>query len=460
MATRTNRREFARRAAASAAAGCMILAGGCSVRSFLANERLRVGLVGLGHRGSWFVQCMPRIGEEVVALCDVDLERAAEAFAAIPAAAQYQDYRRMLDEMDDRLDAVVVATPDHTHTVISAAAMRQGKHVYCEKPIARTVHEARTLRALAAETGLVTQMGNQGMATDEFRRTIERIEEGALGEIREAHVWYVFGGSGFPERPGETPPVPDHLLWDVWLGPALDRPYHPSYLSDWWSWRDFCGGIVGGGGSHSINVVFMGLKLGTLWEAKGQGTIRIEADAAQRTDAGFPHWQTIRYDIPARGDLPPLTLYWHNGPQENLRERGVWERLEKIAGRDLVWTDDSWTPESGTLLVGSRGVIHTNAHNSRCVFLPAADFPEPLGPPQRLPRSGSHEREWVRACKGGTPPLSQFSHSGPAMELLILGNVANLVEGPIEFDPRAMRILNHDQADRLLRPPYREGWSV
>jgi hypothetical protein len=175
----------------------------------------------------------------------------------------------------------------------------------------------------------------------------------------------------------------------------------------------------------------------------------------------LPGWQIVRFKIPKRGAIPAATIHWYNGPEPELVRLGVWARLEKIAGRPLEWTDNSWTPRSGTLLVGSKGVVHTNAHNSVCALLPEKDFPSPIGPPQRLPHSPGHEREWFQACRGeGPAPLSSFDHSGPAMELLLLGNVASLCEGPLEFDPAAMKIVNNAAADALLRPEHRQGWSL
>jgi hypothetical protein len=425
--------------------------------------------VGVGNRGRGFLRSIPRVGENLVAVCDANRKRAEEAAAKAPQARRHQDFRRMLDEMDRQIDALVIATPEHTHAVIAARAMMRGKHVYVEKPIAHDVTEARQLREIARQQKVATQMGNQGMATDSFRRTLELIQEGAVGEIREVHVWYVFGGSGPIARPKESPPVPEHLDWDLFVGPAPMRPFHPNYLGGWGAWRDFGTGCLGGGGSHSINLAFKALKLGTLWEGKtAQGTIRVETEIPQPCPENFPRWQIVRFDFPARGPLPPVRIHWYNANESELRAQGIWQRLEKIAGRDLEWKDHSWTPRSGTLLVGSKGVVHTNAHNSVCALLPAKSFPDSGGPPRTLPRAPAHgehgvpghEREWIRACKGGPAPYSCFDHSGPAIELLLLGNVASLVRQPLEYDPLALKIVNSPEADRLLRPEHRRGWTL
>lgn len=315
------------------------------------------------------------------------------------------------------------------------------------------------LRRLATEYQVASQMGNQGMATDSFRRTCELIQDGVIGEVREVHVWFVFGGAGPRELPEGQQPVPDYLNWDVWLGPLAFRPYHPAWM--WGIWREVGAGNLGYNGSHGVNLAFKSLRLGALWGVNGQaeGTIRVQAEPAEISPNTFPRWQTIHYDLPARGELPPLRLHWYNAPRDELERQGIWQRLEKIAGRSLVW-EQSWTPESGSLIVGSRGVVHTNAHNSICQLLPESDFPDPVGPPQRLPQVPGHERDWMAGCRGEHSPLSHFDHSGPALELLLLGNVASLYPEPLEFDPQACRIVNHAEADRQLHPPRRDGWEM
>jgi hypothetical protein len=207
-------------------------------------------------------------------------------------------------------------------------------------------------------------------------------------------------------------------------------------------------------------MAFKGLNLGALWDGKGQGPIRVESEIPEACPETFPRWQVCRFDIPARGALPPAQIHWYNGPEQELKRQGIWGRLEKIAGRSLEWKDGSWTPRSGTLLVGTRGVVHTNAHNSVCNLLPEADFPNGGGPPQSFQSVAGHQQEWVAACRGGPSPLSNFDHSGPAMELMLLGNVASLVGQPLEFAPVPGKITNNDEADEALRPKHREGWTL
>lgn len=459
MNEQTTRRGFLKRTGGLAAGG-LILRSARSARAYPANEKLNVAVVGVGKRGSWHAGVVPRLNENLVALCDVDYQRAAEVFQQHPDVPKYQDFRKMLDEMDRRIDAVVVATPDHTHAVISARAMKRGKHVYVEKPAAHDVEEARALRRIAREKNVATQQGNQGMATDSFRRTLELVQQGAIGEIREAHVWFVFGGSGPRQRPTDTPPVPEHLDWNCFLGPAPFRPYHPTYVNGWGSWREYGTGCLGGGGSHAINMAFKGLELDRLWQGRREGSIHVETEIPEACPENFPRWQVSRFDVPVGESGAPVPIHWYNAPEKELQRKGIWDRLEKMAGRPLAWTDGSWTPHSGTLLVGTKGVVHTNAHNSVCQILPQKEFSNTSGPPRSFPSVAGHQQEWIAACKGGPPPLSNFDHSGPAMELLLLGNVASLVNTPIDFDPVRGQISNNEAANRALHLEHREGWRL
>jgi len=465
MKARMNRRGFLQ-AAAGAGGSLLILRDSRSARSAPANEKANLAVVGLGNRGSWHARNVPRLGQNLVAVCDAKRDRMAEVSAGLRDVAQYQDFRKMLDEMSDRIDALIIATPDHTHAIIAAEAMKRGKHVFVEKPIAHDVAEARALRRIANERRVATQMGNQGIAGESFWRVLERIRKGDVGEIREAHVWFIFGGPGPLQRPTDEPPAPEGLDWNLWLGPAPLRPYHPRYIDGWGAWRDFSTGCLGGGGSHSIHMTFKALELGTLWEggAEGGRAIRVETETPQRAVESLPAWQIARFEIPARKArgalLPPATIHWYNAPEPQLQKLGIWERLEKIAGRSLEW-HEGWTPRSGTLLVGSKGVVQTNAHNSLCRLLPEGDFPEPGGPLHEGPVADRHLRDWLRAGQeGGEKPRSNFDHSGPAIELLLLGNIASRVGEPIEFDPVGMKIANHAEADAALRPKHREGWAL
>ncbi len=459
MATRTSRRRFLA-GAALAAPGLVILPGGLAARTYRANEKLNVALVGVSGRGSWFVGAIARIGENVVALCDVNLKRAAGAFEKLPQARRFRDFRKMLDEMDRTIDAVVVATPDNTHAVITMAAIERGKHVYCEKPLTHDVWEARRVRQAAGQHGVATQKGNQGTATDAFRRGVELIQAGAIGEVREVHMWKDSGGPGPRPLPQGSEPVPEHLDWDLWLGPAAFRPFHPLWLR-WHGWRDFGTGQLGNWASHTANMAFMALGIDSLWHAAPAtgATIRVTAEVSAVVERSFPKWEVVRWDVPARRGLPPVTVHWYNG-RGAPRGRKL---VEDLLGRRLDWGDAGerkWKDHGGCLIVGSDGMIHATEHNSSFTLLPEAKFAGFEGPPKTLPRSGSHEREWLRACLGGPAAMSNFDYSGPLAEFLLLGNVASQFDHPIAFDPNACRVTDSEAADRALRRTYREGWSL
>ncbi len=456
MPAQLHRRRFLK-AAGAAGAAALVLNDSRAARAYYANEKLDVALVGVGGRGRWFVDTMPRIGENVVAMCDVNGHRAAESFKKLPRVPKYRDFRQLLDEKDKQLDAVVIATPDNTHAVIAAAAMRRGKHVYCEKPLTHDVAEARALREIAKQEGVVTQMGNQGTATEAFRRAVELIQAESIGPIQEVHVWNTGGGGPRP-LPKGSEPVPDWLAWDLWLGPAAERPFHPAWLK-WHTWRDFATGKLGNWGSHSANLAFKGLKVDTLWYADAGSAPRLKfrAKVAEPCPHTFPKWELIEYKIPARAGLRPITITWCNGSPEGRK------RIEAHLGRRLDWGDAGekrWKEHGGCLVVGSEGMIKSTEHNSSFTLLPEDKYRDFEGPAKTLPRSGSHEREWVRACKGGAPTMSNFDYAGPLAEFLLLGNVATQFDAELEFDPRACKIVNHARADAALRREYRKGWSL
>lgn len=450
-----SRRRFLRSSAAAGIAFTIVPAG--LVRGYAANEKLGVALVGLSGRGSWFVETAPRIGTDVVALCDVNQRRAAEAFKKFPGVPQFEDFRKMLDERNKQIDAVFVATPDNTHAVISAAAMRAGKHVYCEKPLTHDVAEARALREIARQQGVVTQMGNQGTATEAFRRAVELIQAGSLGTIKEIHVWD--GGGTGPRKPPEgSEPVPEGLNWDLWLGPAADRPFHSRWYQ-WHGWRDFATGNAGNWGPHSGNLPFKTFQIDSLWYADPatKPRIHLHVEMSETELYGFPRWASMRYEVPARGDLPPIEFNHHYGAPEGRK------RIEEHLGRQLDWGDAGerkWKEHGGCLIVGTEGMLKSTEHNSSFTLLPEEKFRDFQGPPQTLPRSGSHEREFTAACRGGPKTMSNFDYAGPLVEFLLLANVATQFGQTLEFDPLACKIVNHPEADAALRREYRKGWKL
>lgn len=409
-------------------------------------NKLRVAAIGAAGQGRSNIDNVAGLGEPIVALCDVDHRQAAETFKKYPSAKVYRDFRRMFDELGKEIDAVIVSTPDHTHAVAAMAAMNLGKHVYCEKPLTRTVHEARVMREAAAKQRVVTQMGNQGSAATNLRRAVELAWGGVLGEIREAHVWFD-GGNGPLERPKEIPATPETVDWDLWLGPAEFRPYSPAYLPGTWrAWRAFGSGIVGDFGCHTGNIMFRALQLDKLWASGATGSvIRIEAKPSERNEEGYPRSCVTVVEVPSRGELPAakVTFYAKERPAADLM---------------LGWPMSGW----GDLLAGSKGSLYSECPwNTRFVLLPEAKFDKfQGGPASTLPRTDNHHREWVEACKGNGQTFSPFSIGGPLTELLQLANLATLVKGPFEYEPATGRISNHPAAQALTHRTYRAGWLI
>lgn len=467
MRLQSNRRTFVKRTLVGGL-GLLTLKNSRFARSYQANEKLNIALIGVGGRGSWFVGCIPRLGQNVVAMCDVNERKASLSFEEIPTAKKYFDFRRMLQEMDKQIDAVVIATPDHTHAVACAMAMRMGKHVYCEKPLTHNLREARALREIAAAQKVATQMGNQGTSSEPFRRAVELVQAGVLGEVREVHAWNTGGGPGERPYPSEEHTIPDYLHWDLWLGPAQDRPYNSRWIDWWHGWRDFGTGQLGNWASHTMNLPFKALRLDTLWKADtslapkqpSDRRVRLQTEVSGIHKHTFPGSEIIHYDFPARGDMPPVRINWYNGPGHAPAPRGL---IEKLMGYRLDWGDageNRWQDHAGCLLVGDKAMIHSTGHNMSFKLLPEEKYKDFEGPPRTLPRTRGHEWEWLQACKGGPAAMSNFDYADPLAEFVLLGNVATLVGGTIEFDPLEMKIVSSAEANKALSREYRQGWSL
>ncbi len=418
------------------------------------SDRLHIAGVGIGARGVTDLErCQ---GEAVVALCDVDWKLAATGFRRFPKAAKYRDWRTMLDR-EKSIDAVVVATPDHTHAVITADAMKRGKHVYTEMPLAHSVWEVRTLVEIAKETGVTTQMGNDVHSGPGVRLSCEWIWSGELGDVTEVHCW-----TNRPVWPQGTvavekgaAKVPEGLAWDLWLGPApehaFSRSYHPYR---WRGFRDFGTGALGAIGCHIMDAPFWALKLG---EAKA---CSIEADATPLGSDTFPQASTIRYRFPARGDMPPVTLSWYDGGRRPPRP----PELPKLRGMG----------SNGSLFIGTKRKMVFGAITAGTLpgqagprFLP--EFSVRGKPPRKLSRvkdptgwrlGGRHQQEWIAACKTGKKPCADFQYAGPLTELALLGNAALISGRGITWDRDLMTITNIPEAEKLLRRAYRRGWSL
>lgn len=463
MNKRTTRRRFIQKTSGTAA-GLLIFNSTRSILGAPANDKLNVALIGVGGRGDWFVGAMPGYGTRFAALCDIREDRLTKVGEKFPEARRFTDFRVMIEEMHDKIDGVIVAAPDHIHAVAAAKAMRLGKPVFCEKPLTRTIEEARALRELAASTKVATQMGNQGTSSDPFRRAVEIIQAGALGDIREVIAWNEGGGGGPHPRPTTGEPVPAGVHWDLFLGPRATRPFHKEWLN-WHRWRDFATGQLGNWAVHTTNVAFKAFQLDTLWKrnlAGGQFSkgrhIRVTAKVSERVTDTFPKWEQIDFEAPPRAGLPAFKMTWGNRAPE------ARERAETILGRKLDWGDageKKWKDYAGILISGSRGTMYSTGHNMSFTMMPESQFKELLGPPRKLPHSPGHEMEWLRAIRGGEPACSNFVDYGSLLtEFLLLGNIATLTDGPIEYDPLAGRVINNEAANKLCRANYREGWVL
>lgn len=482
MKCEMSRRYFLSRVGLGAA-GLIILRNSRSICGAPANEKINVALIGVGGRGTWFVDTIPRM-ENVVAICDINEKKITETYkrwadladrftassrqwerSAAPTFRRladqkvkaFADFREMFDKMNKQIDAVVVSTPDHTHAVASAAAIRAGKHIFCEKPLTRTVHESQSLRELAVEYKVATSMGNQGTASGQFRRALELIRDGTIGRIKEVHIWNTGGGADRKKPPDEEP-VPNYLNWDLWLGPASFRPYHREWMRRN-LWRDFGTCQLGNWASHSANLAFIALKVHDLWHASQPGQakpiIRIEAKCSGINRLSFPRWEVVTWEIPARTEFGPITFTWYNGAAPGGRER-----IEDLLG-DAGWGDKKQMDHAGAIIVGTEGTIHTTGHNATFRLLPEEKFRNvEKQRPKTVDRSRGHEMDWFIACRGGKPAWANFDYASALNEFLMLGNVATQVEGQIDFDPTAMKIVNNTQADALLRSKYRQGWSL
>jgi len=403
------------------------------------NEKLNIAGIGVGGQGGWDVgQCA---SQNIVALCDVDDRRAAGSYQGFRNAKRFRDFRKMLDAMDRQIDAVVVGTPDHTHAPAAVRAMTMGKHCYCEKPLAHCVYEVRTMIDLAKKNKLATQMGTQIHAGDNYRRVVELVQSGAIGAVGEVHVWHpvAYGrdavANGSIDRPKETPPVPPELDWDLWLGPAPKRPYHPAYVPGRWrSWWDFGTGGLGDFGCHYMDLPFWALKL------RHPTTVMTEGPAIhpERTSPGL----VVHYEFPARGDLPPVKMTWYDGGK----------RPSFLAERKIP----DWGAQ--VLFIGQKGMLI--ADYSRHELLPESQYAAFRRPDPFIPRSIGHHAEWIRACKTGESTTCNFDYSGTLAEAVLLGTVSYRVGQKLQWDPVNLKAVGCSEADRFIRKAYREGWQL
>jgi len=450
MSEHFTRREFAKKTAMWAGAATAVsivprhVLGG--PRQIPPSEKMNIAGIGIGGMGAGNLRNVQ--SENIVALCDVDKNYAAGTIRKYPNAEFYVDYREMLDKRKD-IDGVVVATPDHTHAVISMAAIRAGKHVYCQKPLTHDVYESRMLAQAAKEEKVATQMGIQGHSGQGIRSICEWIWAGLIGEVHEVDAWcslsyYPWGhaswSSKWSERPKETPPVPTGLDWDLWIGPATMRPYHRAYHPRTWRcWWDFGCGMMGDRGAHTLDAVFWALKL--------TAPTSVDGTSCGNTPEVHPLSAIVTFQFPARDDMPPLKLKWYEGTRPP-------RPADLEDGRRLP-------AEGGVLFKGTKGIIMCGVYGNSPRIIPETKMREVTLPEKTIPRvNGTHEQDWVRACKTGDPAGADFSYSGPLTEICLLGNIAKRVDTRIRWDAENLKITNLPDANQYVRAEYRKGWKL
>ena len=430
MACRQTRRDVLK-AAGLVGMGYWVGARPAWAQSKSANEKLNIAVIGVDGQGGHDMGQMA--SENIVVLCDVDEKRAAGARQRFSKARYYADFRKVFDQKG--IDAVLVATPDHTHAVVSMAAMKAGKHLYCEKPLCHSVHEVKVLMETAKKTGLVTQMGTQMHGSPNYRRVVELVRKQAIGDIKEVHIWIQRAWAA-GDRPKENPPVPEGLHYDLWLGPAPERPYNPAWVpQNWRSWWDFGGGTLGDMGCHYFDLPYWALELShpTAIEAKGPP---VHPD-------GCPDWMEVRYEYRKSNQSQPLAVVWHHGGKtpDAFSQAGV-----------PKWDGDR------ALFIGTEGMILSNY--DRHVLLPEDKFRDFKKPEPFIPDSIGHYKEFIEACKGRGKTLCHFGYAGPMTQAVLLGNVAYRSGRRLEWDGEAQKVTNTKEADKFLARKYREGWEL
>ena len=438
------RRSFLR---AGLGAGVAALAGPAILRAQGANDKLNIAVIGCGGRGAHNMAAVA--GENIVALCDVSEASLDQAAALHPQARRFADFRKLYDDANS-FDAVVVSTAEHTHAFATLPALQLGKHVYCEKPLTHGIWEARIIREAAEKSGVATQMGTQIHAGENYRRVVELIQTGAIGPVREVHVWVSRAwGRQSPEdatrhgdivtaieRPTESDPIPAGVNWDLWLGPAPARPFHNVYLPGpkWYRWWDFGNGTMSDLGSHWIDLPFWALEL--------EHPLTIEAKGPTPHAELAPASMQVQYEYGPRGDRPGLTLTWYQG----VEKPEIWTR-----GGIPQWND-------GVLFVGDKGMLLSDY--GRHALLPERDFADFKRPEPFIPPSKGHWSEWVHGCKTGDPTTCNFRYAGWLTEANHLGNLAFRMGKKLEWDAAGLQCKNAPEAAPLIRRTYRPGWKL
>jgi predicted dehydrogenase len=411
------------------------------------SDQLNVAGIGVGGMGANDIKNISN-DANIVALCDVDEKYAAKTFNLHPQARKYADFRIMLEKQKD-IDAVHIATPDHNHFMIAMAAIDAGKHVYCQKPMTHSIYEARKLTEAARQKKVITQMGIQGHAGEASRLLCEWIWDGAIGKVREVHAWTDRPGGDHMrdfgcglDRPKDTPPVPEGLNWDLWLGPAQYRPYHPIYLPvRWRGWWDFGTGAMGDMGCHVLESIFWALKLGH--------PTSVEASSSDVNSETAPVASLIYYEFPARGDMPAVKLTWYDGGLMPKRP----DDLEE--GRRLG------NENGGVLFIGEKGKLMAGCWGDSARIIPESKMKEYKLPSKTIPRTEGIYKDWIASCKSGKPACANFDFSGPLTEAALLGNIAiRMNNQKLYWDGPGMKITNVPEANKYVQPQYRNGWTL
>jgi len=469
-----NINKMSRRAFMGAAASAAYAFNVVDSRVFGADapsNKLNVAIIGAGGRGGASVRQSKN--ENIVALCDVDRQWAARAIKNNPQAKIFSDFRVMFDKMSNDIDAVCVATPDHTHYTAAMAAIQRGKHVYCEKPLAHSIYEVNKLTEAARKHKVQTQMGNQGHSSEHIRLVCEWIADGAIGQVRQVHAWSdrPMGGYAFPSsigRPTETPPIPDSLDWDLWLGPVKKRPYHPVYAPIFWrGWLDFGTGALGDMGCHVLDPSFWALKLGSPTSVEANVTYNPDITFWQKTlkkrknswvnddinnyldelsKETYPAASKVIYQFPAREGMNPVTLTWYDG--------GMMPKIEGMGNLS----------GSGAIIVGEKGSIKHGSHGADGArIFPESRMREYMQnlPPKTIKRVKGHHADWIQACKGGEAASSNFNYGGPLTEMVLLGVISIRVPNKtLIWDRDKMEFTNSAEATSFVKPNYENGWTL
>ncbi|MBC8065580.1 MAG: Gfo/Idh/MocA family oxidoreductase, partial [Chlorobia bacterium] len=404
--------------------------------SSIKSNRLRFGIIGCGGKG-WSGMEQAAEHGDIIAICDTDAKERSRGMLEHPRATTFDDYRSMLEAMRGQLDAVVISTPDHHHAIASAIAMRQGLHCYTEKPLTRTIWEARQLAKIARDNKVATQMGNQSTANTAMRKAAAVIRSGAFGAVKEVHLWTDRAPAYWPQgipRP-TAKPTPKHLDFELWVGPRPDRPYGDGYHPfAWRGWWDFGTGALGDMGCHIFNMPFMALDL------RDPSSVRAQTSGHNRDS--FPEWAIVHYEFPERNGRPALNLYWHDG--------GKKPAATLAPGFNYGG--------NGSIVVCEKGTIYSpDESNSRFMVVGGGTMPD-----VKVDESPGHMAEFVQAIKTGKPAVSNFpNYSGPLTETVLLGNLAIWANGPkLEWDAKRMKVKGTSEFDSLIKPDFRKGWGV